>query len=246
MPKRVSDTEIKARICATRLRWPESSTTIAWRRLHECVDALHGLLQTVDHACAEAEQNADFSSSGIARRRTELGRQALNEMVQFKPFLAAERAVTNDIDLIEKRMTDLPQPPIHVAEVALAQEIRQHLRRQKRPIDLVLKLMSDPRILSAILSAPAFLSGLSEIELNLVRERARTALHPEQVETQAKLSGALEELRLGVAATRRLLLERTETREDDDGQFRSTREPPPRGGRTPVALPAATSEEAPQ
>ena len=211
---RMSDTEIQMRIVATRVRWPETGTTIAWSRLHDCVDALHGLIQTVHHGCAEAEQNTDFSSAGITRRRTELGRQALTELTNFKPFQIAEKATLENIDYLETKMVDLPQPPTHIADVALAQEIRQYIRGQKSPIDLAVKSISEPRILNAILNAPAFLSGLSDTEFNLVRERARTALHPEQAQMQKSLTRALDELREGSAATKRMLLERCEMEQD--------------------------------
>lgn len=85
-----------------------------------------------------------------------------------------------------------------------------------------------------MLTSDAFLSGLNDAEFNLVRERARTALHPEQAELQKKLTKALSELREGVEATQRMLLERTEMRVDDDGQFRSVHKPPPRGKLTAV------------
>jgi hypothetical protein len=61
-------------------------------------------------------------------------------------------------------MIDLPEPPTSVADVALAQEIRQYIRCQKSPIDVAVKFMSNPRILGAILTAPAILSGLSATE----------------------------------------------------------------------------------
>jgi hypothetical protein len=135
-------------------------------------------------------------------------------------------------------MVDLPKPPTNVADVALAQEIRQYVRSQKSPIDVAVKSMSDPRILSAILNAPAFLSGLGDTQWNLVRERARAALHPEQAQMQKSLMKALDEVRQGVAATKRMLLERCEMGEDDDGQIR-----PDSGlslGGTPAAPNAAT------
>ena len=111
-------------------------------------------------------------------------------------------------------------------------EIRDHIRQQKSPIDFIMKRLSSPRVLAAVLSEEAFLSGLSETEWSVVRERARTTLHPVQAEMQAKLTKALGELREGVEATQRLLLERTEMRADDDGQFRSVHEPLPRGALT--------------
>ena len=113
-------------------------------------------------------------------------------------------------------MIGLPQPPTAVADVMLAQEIRQHIRRQKSRIDVVMRSISDPRILGAVLSAPAALSGLNDVEFNLVRERARTVLHPEQALMQTSLKKALDELREGVAATKRTLLERCEIGQDDD------------------------------
>jgi len=148
---RLTDNEIQTCVVATRLRWPETGTTIAWSKLHDCVDALQGLVSTVDLHCVEAEQNRDFSAAGIMRRRTELGRQALNELANFKPFQAAEKAALDNIDYLEKKMIDLPQPPTNVADVALAQEIRSYVARQKSPIDVAVKSMSDPRICSAAL-----------------------------------------------------------------------------------------------
>ena len=66
--------------------------------------------------------------------------------------------------------------------------------------------------------------------------------HPAQADMQTKLAKALSELREGVEATQRLLLERAEMRADDDGQFRSVREPLPRERLTVV--PKAKSAEA--
>jgi hypothetical protein len=171
------------------------------------------------------------SHGGITRRRTELGRQALAELAKFKPLQAAEKATLDNIDYLEMKMIDLPQPPTNVADVGLAQEIRSYISKQKSPIDAAMKSMSDPRILSAILNAPPFLSGLTDAEFKVVRERARAALHPEQVQMQQQLTKSLEELRAGLAAAKRMLLERCELR-DDDGQLHSIHEPSPRGALT--------------
>ncbi len=38
-------------------------------------------------------------------------------------------------------MIDLPEPPTSVADVALAQEIRQYIRGQKSPIDVAVKFV---------------------------------------------------------------------------------------------------------
>lgn len=209
--------------------------------VHETVDALHGLCRAVDDNCFQTEQNIDLSSDGIIRRRAELGRQALTELASFKALKTAEKATLNDIELLESKMTNMPQPPTNVVEVAQAQELRAHIRAQKSPIDFIMKHLSNPRILAAVLTADAFLSGLSDAEFNLVRERARTTLHPVQAEMQTKYTKALGELREGLEAARRVVLERTEMRIDDDGQFRSVHEPPLRGRLT--TAPKASAEQ---
>jgi hypothetical protein len=175
-----------------------------------CVDALHGLVETVENGCIEAEENPDFSVEGVRRRRAELGRQALVELEKFKPLEVAEKATRTNIDYLENKMVDLPQSPTAVADVMLAQEIRQYIRGQKSPIEFAVKSVHDPRMLAAILTAPGCLSGLSDSEWNVVRERARTALHPQQAQMQQQLAKSLDQLREGVAATKRLLIERCE------------------------------------
>jgi hypothetical protein len=74
--------------------------------------------------------------------------------------------------------------------------------------------MSDARVLGAILNAPAALSGLNDAEFNLLRDRARSALHPEQHALQQGLARALDDLQKGVAAARRLVCERCQLRVD--------------------------------
>jgi hypothetical protein len=125
-------------------------------------------------------------------------------------------------------MNLLPDPPDSIADVMLASQIRAHVACQKSPIDFAVKGMADFRVLGALLNAPAFLSGLNDEELNVIRERARQTLHPEQVEKQKWLGKALDEVRKGVGAAKRAVLERCEMREDSDGQFRSVHRPSPK------------------
>ncbi len=107
--RRLTDNEIRIVIVPTHLRWPESGTTAAWTKLHNCVDSLHSFVRTVDNRCAEVEQKRDLSFDGIARRRTEIGRQALIELESFRPFEIAEQAATKDINFLKRRDDRDPQ-----------------------------------------------------------------------------------------------------------------------------------------
>ncbi|MCK1570801.1 hypothetical protein [Bradyrhizobium sp. 174] len=157
----------------------------------------------------------------------------LTELANFKPFQAAEKAVASNLALLEERMVELPKPTANVIEFMTEQEIRAHINKQRPRLNFVLKSISDQRLTSAVLNAPCYLSGLNDVEWNVVRERARAALHPQQAEMQQWLRKALAEAQEGLAATKRMLLERCQMREDDDGQFRSIREAVPRRSLTP-------------
>jgi hypothetical protein len=111
----------------------------------------------------------------------------------------------------------------------LAQEIRQYIRRQKSRIDVAMRCISDPLMLRAILTAPACLSGLSDAELNVVREHARTALHPEQAKMQQELAQSRDDLHGGIEAAKRMVRERCQTGEDE--HRRTVSEPSPAAAR---------------
>jgi transcriptional regulator len=57
---------------------------------------------------------------------------------------------------------------------------------------------------------------LTDTQLSVVRERALAALHPNKSDMQKELARALDELREGIAATKRMPLERCEKRRKDE------------------------------
>lgn len=217
MAKRLTDIEIRARICPTRLRWPPADTNTGWTALQDCVDALHALAHGLDNNCLAVEQDTDLTPAAIAKRREAAGQQALAELNKFAPFLKAQRTVESNIASLEGRMVDLPQPPANAVEAMLCEEIRRFVNKQEPPrANFVLANLADRRIAQAVLTAPHYLSGLTETEQNVIRAKARSALHPVQTDMQSKLNKAMAELTEAMAATRRLILERCDLREEHD------------------------------
>jgi hypothetical protein len=106
------------------------------------------------------------------------------------------------------------------------QEVRSWIARQKSPIDACVKHLNDPRVVSAVLAEPCFLSGLTEAEHQLIASRCRESLHPDQVRMEADLNKAMGDLNEGVAAARRLILERCGCVEGSDGVIRGSHEAP--------------------
>lgn len=109
----------------------------------------------------------------------------------------------------------LPQSPTTIADVALAQEIRAHAKAQKSPYSFAKQMMSDARTLGAILTAPNYLSGLSDVEWNGLRKYARETFYPQQCQLQKQLNEARDDLVEGVAATKRMVKERCQLSDPD-------------------------------
>ena len=70
-------------------------------------EALRAMLRVLDDACHRTEQNADLKPEAIARRRKELGDEALSKLAAFKPLLSAERAVHESINDLDPKMQNL-------------------------------------------------------------------------------------------------------------------------------------------
>lgn len=215
MPKPITQLDIEARIVPGSVRWP--STAIHWEKLKKAVESLRATVDAVETNCRAIEQDRNLSLEGMTRKRAEIGQRACAQLSNFAAVKTAESAVSGAIGIFEAGMVDIPRPPTNAADVALAQEVRAHVRAQESPTTFVLNNMSDSRVVGAVLHAPGFLSGLNDEAVNIVRDRMRSALHPEQVKQRKAAEDALSELQSGVDAARRLILARTDTRAGTKG-----------------------------
>ncbi len=131
--QRLSNLQIAIRVCPKRLRWFERGATTAWTKAHECVDALQDLVRDVDVNCIEVEQNPDLSVSAIARRRAEICDQTLSKLVDFLPFEIAEKAVTENIDALERLSElDAQQVQMHKNLTKALADLREGVEATKR------------------------------------------------------------------------------------------------------------------
>ena len=131
----MTDTEIKVRIVPKRLRWPAPGADVAWTKAHDCVDALQDLVRKVDLGCLEAEQDRKSSASSIARRRTEVCDKAMTELVSFRLFQIAERAMAENIDLLERRTcVDAQQAQMQQNLTKALADLREGVEATKRMV----------------------------------------------------------------------------------------------------------------
>jgi hypothetical protein len=79
----LSDIQIKVSIVPRRLRFPESGTSVAWAKAHDCIDSLEDLARKVDRDCLQAEQNEELPAEVIRRRRAAICDNAMLKLTNF-------------------------------------------------------------------------------------------------------------------------------------------------------------------
>jgi hypothetical protein len=135
--QKVSDAQIAITIVPKRARWPEPGAANVWAAAHSCVDALQNLVRQVDFDCAEVEQDRDHSASAIASRRAELCDQAMSKLANFGPFEIAEKALTQNIDALE-RLSD-PDPQ----QAQMHQKLMRALRDLQEGIEATRRMLQE-------------------------------------------------------------------------------------------------------
>jgi hypothetical protein len=100
--QRLSENQIKISILPRRVRWAEPNTAAAWAKAHYCVDALQELVRNVDVECQQVEQNNEFSSDTIRKRRAAICDAALSKLSNFRPLEVAEKALAENVAALER------------------------------------------------------------------------------------------------------------------------------------------------
>ncbi len=221
--KKLTPSAIMVRVAPAAVRWPERDTSFTWQYLHESVDTLRGTAEIVDGMADEIESNQDLSEAGRRRRIAEIGLKAINDLRAAKPVASARSSVKGTVETLSARVAAAIKPPSSPADIALAAEIRAHMRSLgKEAHGFFNKYGADERVASAVLNAPAFLSGLNDTEHAHYRMQAETRIDPKAREAMEILSKAGSELEDAVSSAERLIGERTGLVKNRKGEW----EPP--------------------
>ena len=214
---KISDTEI-GMICAFDARWPSVDTNVAWRHLHDAVTAIRQTVRDADLQISSEEENGDLSTMGKIRAMGNVGLALIAVLQNLPELTRAEASVTRMVEHFAKGST-MPIAPTEVADVLMAQELRAHVAKQKKPkpIDFLLKRKNDACLVAAVMHAPAYLSGLSDEEKNLFIREAEIALFPGASGDKNALLKALDQLRSGVKKAERMIGDRAQLLNTGDG-----------------------------
>ncbi len=199
----------------------------AWDAVRGCIVDIRDTLFALDSKIGVVEDNKDLSPEGVDRQRAALAAATLQELDAYKPLLTAKNAVTKSINKAETQRPSLPSAPTSVADVQLAAEIREHVARQEKPDSFVLVHAADERVVAAVLSAPAFLSGMKDEHLAILERAILNKLHPDRTEYRDTLQRALGVCEQAIKQAQRLIVDRAKMVRHPDGQWRFIRDPQP-------------------
>lgn len=161
------------------------------------------------------EINDTAASVKEKRRLCETARR-VSERAIGKLDGAAEK-IDFHVETFAKQIDAAVQPRI---SDTLAAELRAYFAKQDKPALAVLGAIAtgDARIASAILSAPALLSGLTDEEQSLARERAASKLAPEAVRAHTEAIKAAAQVRKAREGFTETMVGRIRSWADDDAK----------------------------
>jgi chorismate mutase len=197
--KTFSDLTIKAMICPKQASWPAPEHS-HWQRLHEAADTARQSVSTAYSLMATIDADASLSKEGRAQHRQTIAKQALAEIEKSKALIKARDAVGVCQQQWAKKVGESIKPASDIHTATVAAQIRDRIAAMQGSARMgwLEKHSSDPTIASAILTAPLVLSGLTDVELALVKAKAeRAALSPEVAEAKDAAEKALDQAERG-------------------------------------------------
>jgi hypothetical protein len=174
---KISDVAL-AMLGAQASRWPSADVNVAWRTLHEAIEAIRLVVRETDIALVEKAEDRNLSDIGKVRALNAIGLAGVNRLRDLAEVRKADASVARMIEHAESgiKVPDAPSDP------AIGAEIRAFLAAKgegtKGAFHEAMKRRNDPEVVAAIKAAPAFLSGLTDEQKNTVLASAATAMFP--------------------------------------------------------------------
>jgi hypothetical protein len=200
-------------IGAQSARWPDDASDHYWKVLRESIDTIRSAVRDADHEIADAEADQDLSDAGRMKRIGSIAMVAIQRL-QNKPVFTAARVVVKVF--VEEEDKDRPDvrslKPTTPFEIALDSEIRGAICAKEQPEIFVTNHRANRDLVRAVMSAPAFCSGLTEEQKNTFGGHAAASLWPEATKQRDAAEKALDEMEkalrvgLGMIADRGQLL----------------------------------------
>jgi hypothetical protein len=200
---------LRASICPSMETGWDKPETSHWIALHKAANEMRGMVSKNLAALDAVERDKALSPEGKKTKKQEIIEQALDALKKPASLTKAREAVETQLQKWQDAVAANLKPPADAAEVQIHAEIRERVGGMKEARDRMSFLQKNagaPTITAALLSAPVFLSNLSESELALLRyETEKKYLGQEVVESKQKTEKALAEVERSLRAAQAMI-----------------------------------------
>jgi hypothetical protein len=171
-----------------------------WNALHNCVDDARTRTMKAVGTMAAIDDDKKLSEAGKADEKRKIAETALDGLRKSKAIDKAREAAAKVTQQCAAKVADVVKPAWDIAEATVHAQIRDRLAAMKDGrMSFLEKNATDPVIASAILTAPALLSGLSDPEVALVRHKVELqAVGYEALEARNEVVRALADCKQGL------------------------------------------------
>lgn len=210
--------KLRASIAPHQAAWPDDK--VHWQRLHEVADTARNAVATAWSRIDEIERDNDLSPEGKARRRAQVAADAIALLESDNALSRAQTSVKSVMEKWSGMVGAVVKKPADMHEVAVHDAIRRHVASLKgNKLGFIEKNASDPVVASALLTAPAFLSDLSETERAAVQAKAESHLDPKIIEARESTKKALDEVEAAWKTARAKIAESGGLEKDVSGNW---------------------------
>ena len=150
--------------------------------------------------CAAVDDDKNLSPDGKASKKREIAEAAIAGLSNLKSLDKARAAIAQQLLVWDKESGLAFKLPAGVGEAVQLSEIRAHLATLKAVdrVNFIAQHADDRRVVQAVFGAPSFLSGLTDAEIDVVRQQIEKRVAPQVVSARAATLEALDQAEAGL------------------------------------------------
>ena len=207
-----SELKFQVQICPEMAAWPESQSHIThWKNLRAVTDEARGHVRKALTEMDKVDTDINLTTEGKTKTRARIAEKALAEIKVSKTLDSARSSVEMQMQKWKAKVDEVIKPAEDARTVALHAEIRGRVANMSREDRLTFfqKHSGDLQVAAALLTAPAFLSNVTEAECALLRSRVeQSVLSSEILEARTAVTKALADAERGWSRAIALVSER--------------------------------------
>jgi hypothetical protein len=212
--KDFAELQLRATIVPQQARWPEPKYT-HWQKLHAVPDEARQRVAKAYAAMDAVDKDQNLSVEGKKHARAKVVEQALAELKRSTTLEKARAAVARQQQIWADKfgLDEIIRPADDIGMATIHAQVRERVSsmRPEERLGFLQKNAGDAMVAAAILSAPAFLSGLSDSEMLFVKHSIEKRIIPAEIaEARVAVAKALADAEQGWDQAAKLITQRGE------------------------------------